>query len=35
VPEGLKSAIKSEGWLLFLPHEEQTDGFFACVLEKE
>lgn len=34
IPEGLKSSIRSEGWMLFLPSQENTDGFFACVLEK-
>ena len=35
IPDKLKSIIVSEGWLLFMPNKEGTDGFFACVLEKE
>ena len=35
IPDKLKSTITSEGWLLFMPNKEGTDGFFACVLEKE
>lgn len=34
IPEELKSTIKPQGWMLFLPNQEKTDGFFACVLEK-
>jgi len=35
IPEELKSSIRPEGWLIFLPNQEKTDGFFACVLEKK
>lgn len=34
IPIELKSALKPEGWLSFLPNQEKTDGFFACVFEK-